>query len=188
MKPRNISAFVALTLCIGVSPPLARTQQNPAKAHVNEVINQSGRYISPDGSCHAALDIASMGGFLILSAGKASTIKLRVEDVTGMAWVAAHTLVYTTSPIYGIPGVFVYSCDSTKGKRIVAPRTKTEANPDGEDYFELQGTSATKPTTVYFYYAPSVESVDFNVLRTPAYLYEVHLDGSNFRKASGTPK
>lgn len=188
MKLRNIRALVALTLCIGVSPPLARTLQNPVGAHANEVINQSGRYTSPDGSCLAALDIASMGGFLILNAGKNRSKKLRVDDVTGMAWVAGHTLVYTTSPIYGIPGVFVYSCDSTKAKRIVVPRTKTEANPDGADYFELQSVSTKRPPTVYFYYAPSVDSVDFNIFRSPAFLYEVRLDGSDFRKASGTSK
>jgi hypothetical protein len=125
---------------------------------------------------------------LILSAGKGSSIKLRVEDVTGMAWLAGHTLVYTTSPIYGIPGLFTYSCDSMKAKRIVAPRTKTKAYPDGEDYFELQGTSTKGPTTVFFYYAPNVNSVDFNVLRTPTFLYEVRLDGSEFRKASSTSK
>ena len=177
------SRLVALTFLIGTLVLAALTPMAKATARVNKVINKVGEYSSPDGECRATLKIASMGGFLILTAGQSAKRDLKVDDVTGMAWVGGHSLVYTTSPIYGVPGVYVYRCDSSKAKRIVAPRTLTGAYPDGADFFELDRISKRKPFTAYFYYAPDVDNVNFTKFKTPSHLFQVHLDGTNLRKA-----
>lgn len=177
------------TLCLAFAVPgygASAGARRPAHKELSTaVIGHAGHYVSPDGTCHATLKIASMGGFLVLTAGGGATRKLRVDDVTGMAWVDGHTLVYTTSSIYGIPGLYIYGCGSTKGRRIVAPRTVTTAYPDGADFFELKRVSSETPVTVYFYYTPDVEKTDFAKFRTPAFLFQVHLDGTDFRRAVG---
>jgi hypothetical protein len=187
MRLRVPIAGAALVLLVEVCLRGAGAPQAKAEACPNKVINQPGQYVSPDGTCHAALKIG-MGEAFALTAGKRPSGRLRAKDVTGMIWFGGHTLVYTGGPIYGIPGVYVYSCDSDKVKRIIAPRTITKAYPDGADFFELEGISSGKPATVYFYYAPDVDKVNFETFLTPAFLYQVHLDGSEFRKAQLTSK
>lgn len=188
MKPRMIGVGLALAFIVGGCLRVAETRQAKGETRTSKAINQAGEYRSPDGSCHAVLSTASMGGFLVLTTGNSAPMRLKVENVTGMAWVGGHTLVYTSSPIYGVPGVYAFSCGSNKPKRIVAPRTKSKAYPDGEDFFELEGISGVDPVTVYFYYAPQVDKVDFEIFRTPAFLYQVHLDGGDFRKVRLTPR
>lgn len=188
MTVRTVHAVLTLVVLVAACAPGLRTDQAKAGIAANKVINQPGAYVSPDGACKARVTISSMGGAFILIAGRSAQVRMRAEDITGMAWVGGHTLVYTTSPIYGVPGVFVYKCDASKSKRIVAPQSISKAYPDGDDYFELEGVSMTEPITAFFYYAPQVDKVDFGNFRTPAFLYQVHLDGSDFRRAESPPK
>jgi hypothetical protein len=185
MRLLVVAGTLVLAVIMPLSATLAETQRAGRKTPSSVVIDHAGRYVSPDGTCHARLKIASMGGFLVLAAGRSTSRKLKVDGVTGMAWVGGHTLVYTTSPIYGVPGLYVYGCDSSRATRIVAPRTVTKAYPDGDDFFELKRVSAGKPATAYFYYAPDVEKVDFTKFRTPTFLFQVHLDGTDFHRAAG---
>ncbi len=141
-----------------------------------------GVFASPNGKCRATLKISSsMGGFLVLTLNKQPD--RGVDDVTGMMWVSGDTLVYTTSPIYGLPGVWVYSCGSNLTTRIVKPRTFSKAYPDGEDYFQLKSVSMAAPATVYFYYAPDVDAPDVKDFESPKLLFKVRLDGTGFSKA-----
>jgi hypothetical protein len=188
MKPSMIGACLVLAFAVWRCPHGAETRLAADGSPKTDVIEQAGDYLSPDGSCDATLSIAAMGGFRILTVSKSAKLRLKVQDVTGMAWIGGHTLVYTSSPLYGVPGVYVYSCGSESAKRIVAPRTISRSYPDGEDFFELEGISDLHPVTVYFYYAPTVEKVDFKIFRAPAFLYQVHLDGSDFSKAQLTRK
>lgn len=188
MRIQSTGSMLVLALMLGGHAPSMRIQRAGLKTGSFIAIDSPGKYPSPDGECHATLKIASMGGFLLLIAGKSALGILRVEDVNGMAWVQGHTLVYATSPIYGVPGIYVYGCDSNKTQRIVAPRTLNKAYPSGTDFFELKCISRRKPVTVYFYYAPDVDMVDFTKFRTPAFLFQVYLDGTGFRKAESMPK
>lgn len=121
-----------------------------------------------------------MGGFLVLSFGRSEGIS--VNDVTGMLWASDHELVYTTSPVYGMPGVYVFDCNLSSMRRIVAPRTLNAGYPDGADYFELKEISRDNRLTVYFYYVPDVDRADFKNLRNPDNLFQVSLDGTGFQK------
>ncbi len=169
----------ALLLC-GYSPVTHARQTGPVDG-ANRVIARAGEFVSPNKKCRATLKTSSLGGFLVLTLGRKAG--KRIDDVTGIAWVSGDTLVYTTSPSYGIPGVFAYSCDSNGIKRLAAPRTLSKAYPNGADYFELQGISSANPVTVYFYYAPDVDAMDTKNFKTPAYLFQVYLDGTGFKQA-----
>jgi len=105
-----------------------------------------------------------------------------VKDVTGIAWAGAKELVYSTSPVYGDPGLYLYDCESNRSKRILGPRTRDKAYPKGADHFELRGVSNAN-SVLLFYYQPDVDSIDFNEFRTPGNLYQVQLDGKRFEKA-----
>jgi hypothetical protein len=179
MRDPIIGGFVAFTLLMSqLSPASLQVMPNTDST---KVINRVGRFYSPNRRCLASIKISSMGGMLVLNLDKDPGHQ--IEDVTGIAWISGRTLVYTTSPIYGTPGVYVYSCDSKQSRRIVAPRTINNAYPDGADYFRLQGISQATPTTVYFYYVSDVESLDVKTLESPTHLFRVHLDGTGFGRS-----
>jgi len=145
-------------------------------------IAKRGSYISPGGGYEASLVINGMGGFLTLSIISKSDKRRSkaIDDVTGIVWISRNKLLYTVSPIYGIPGIFVFDCKEMKMGRILGPKTFYKENPSGADFFELKKFSEGK---VYFYYSPDVHSTDFDELRTKKYLYQINLDGTGFKKA-----
>lgn len=183
MASRLKIGFLIVTFLVGGYSLVAETPRTEPHTGTNKVINRPGEFVSPNKKCRAVLTVSSLGGFLVLALRRKASRRIKANDVTGMAWVSGQTLVYTTSSIYGVPGVYVYNCDSNKTTRIVAPRTFDKAYPDGADYFELQGTSDGNPATIYFYYAPDVDKADFKNFRAPSSLFEVRLDGTDFRKA-----
>lgn len=158
--------------------------RSAARAARLPVIDTAGEYTSPGGACHVTLEVAGMGGFLVLTSGEGRSEGMKVKDVTGIAWVNAHLLVYTVSPIYGVPGVYIYDCGSKKTKRIVAPKTLNKAYPDGADFFQLEGIVSGRRARAYFYYAADVDKIDFANFRTPPFLFQVCLDGKGFRPAA----
>jgi hypothetical protein len=170
-----------LTFLLGGCSLLANNLQKSPIPGDQELIKRPGTFSSPNGQCEVTLKISERGGFLILTTGK--NVRSSVNDVTGMIWASDKTLVYTTSPIYGKPGVYIIDCNSNHMKRIVSPWTITKAYPDGADYFELQSITRGNPTVVHFYYAPDVDSVDFEKFRTPAYFFQVRLDGTDRKRA-----
>ncbi len=158
MRYRIGIGLLSLTLLFGSCSFPAATSPTKARIDGNEVIRHAGEFVSPNRKCHATLMVSSMGGFLILTLeGDPSR---QAKDVTGMVWISDGMLVYTTSPIYGNPGVYVYSCESRQTKLIVRPRTLTKAYPDGADYFQLKGIS-----------------------ESPKFLYKVHIDGTGLGKS-----
>ncbi len=181
MDLRRVFGMPVLTLLLGGYSLVANTLQTTPRAGGQALIKRPGTFNSPNGKCEAALKTSERGGFLILTTGK--NVRISVNDVTGMIWASDKTLVYTTSPIYGKPGMYVFDCNSNHMKRIVSPGTITKAYPDGADYFELQGISRGNPPIVHFYYVPDVDKADFNKFRMPAYFFQVRLDGTDRKKA-----
>jgi hypothetical protein len=143
-----------------------------------------GTFPSKDAKCNAFITSVDMGGYLRLSVENRHN-KLRsyeVNDITGLSWLTEDELLYSVSPIYGSPGIYLLKCTSMKIVRIIGPKKVNKAFPYGADYFELRGFSKGITGKVYFYYSPDVDLVNFNKLRTNKYLYEVNLDGSDFSK------
>ena len=174
--------FLTFVFCVCGYSFAGNAQDTKPEAGERQVIKGAGEYLSPNGTCKAVLNISSLGGFLELTLQKDNNKSTTIKDVTGIAWFGNEKLVYTTSPIYGTPGVYVYSCESNRVKRVVTARNVDKAYPDGADYFELRSISNTSPIVVFFYYAPHVDKADFKNLRSPHYLYQVHLNGSDFKK------
>jgi hypothetical protein len=175
--------FLTVAFCAGGYLFAGKAQETKPQATTEQlVINQPGEYVSPSGVCTALLKTSSLGGFLVLTVKTRSNKSTTIKDITGMAWTGIDKLVYTTSPVYGSPGVYIYGCNSNRLRRIIAPHNIDGAYPNGADYFELRSVSNTIPAVVFFYYAPDVDKVDFKTFRTQTYLYQVRLNGTDFKK------
>jgi hypothetical protein len=176
----SVGLLIAL-LAVGANSQAVKTPPATTQSEINQVISHVGEFVSPDGTCRATVKTSSLGGFMVLTFD--TILGRRIDDVTGIAWVSPKSLVYTTSPTYGHPGVYTYDCESKRVKRLVAPRTLDEAYPQGADYFKLQGVSDGSRTTIFFYYVPDVDAMDAANVERPIHLFQVHLDGAGFRKA-----
>jgi len=158
------------------------------QAQAGRTFSQIGRFPSPAGTCIASITVSDLGGFHELAIDKNPNSRTkaisRVRDVTGMQWVTPRKLVYSTSPIYGKPGLYLFDCISTKTKRVVGPRTITKAYPDGADYFELYSGASSSEEKIYFYYGPNVDEIDFGNFRRLQYLHSVRSDGTRFAVVS----
>jgi hypothetical protein len=167
--------------CVSTSPEVSA-----GSSAIGRVIKQPGTFQPAHGKCKAMITVSEVGGFKQLTitrvADQNSKDRLEVKDVSGITWIAGDQLVYTVSPIYGKPGVFLFDCASLQAKRILGPKTTDKSYPDGADYFELQGVSSDAKKIIFFY-APNVDQVDFKKFRTKDSLYQINLDGTSFRKA-----
>ena len=138
-------------------------------------LKEQGSYLSPGKMCTVILKVSPQGGFLQLFV-QGSTGKLvhMANDVTGFLWEAENSLVFSSSPIYGKPGVFEVACDHERPslKVLVAPENIDSAYPDGADYFELK---EIKGRSLQFFYGHNVDNIDFKEFRTEKYLRSVLL-------------
>jgi len=180
----NMIYCLFMAALLGCATPLPEISMANSLS-MGHVVKREGVYASPNGKCEASLTINELGGFLSLTIRRKGDERdsCLVDDITGIVWISENELIYTVSPIYGQPGVFLYDCNLFETKRIVGPRTINTAYPDGADYFELQSFSPDSSGRILFYYSPDVDLVDFGEFRKPNFLYQVCLDGTRFRKA-----
>ena len=171
----SIVAIVMLSGCL--SPSLK--SESVVIIPQSGILHPSGVYESHKGNCIISLEVSEYGGYTNLVLPSKAHQEQIINDVTAVAYLTNDSLVFTVSPIYGSPGIYIYDCVSKQEKRIVNPRTIDKAYPDGADYFELQ---ELRENRIYFFYAPDVDSKDFARFRSMDFLYEVHKDGSGFRK------
>lgn len=165
LEPTALLAF-ALVLILGSSSVCHAQQLIQLPHDIHSALSRPGSLQSPNGRCKAKLQTSAEGGFLLLSVTSPTERSAEVSDVTGIAWVSSEMLVYTVSPIYGKPGLFLLDCNSMQSKRVIGPRSIGAAYPDGADYFELTGISGSSGKMVFYYYGPDVDLTDFRVFRT----------------------
>jgi hypothetical protein len=152
-----------------------------ASAYSNSVdaIRQSGVFVSgPNGGCAASLKTSSQGGFLQLYVGRDQDHLAHVaEDVTGIAWASPTSLVFSVSPVYGSPGIFLVTCsDKPQVKMLVGPKNINKAYPQGSDYFELRSITGDQ---VQYYYGGDVDTISFSQWRSDKNVRRVRLPKSD---------
>lgn len=133
-------------------------------------LKEQGSYPSPDRICTAVLEVSPQGGFLQLSVQTSTDHLVHVaDDVTGLLWINEKVLVFSSSPIYGEPGIFEVTCDGERANQnvLVHPISINPDYPNGADYFELK---EIKGRNLHFYYGADVDNIDFNEFRTEKYL------------------
>jgi hypothetical protein len=190
MQPCKVIGFlivgIVVLFCIIHLPAKNATYSNELPV-VYEAKNGIGKYPSLNGKCVASFHVHEMGGFNVLtithkSADKNGNDKFTVNDVSGIVWFGKNELAYTTSPIYGKPGIFKFDCLKFKTHQLVSPRTYNKYYPDGIDFFELKSVINGDKGIIQFYYSPNVKETDFTIFRTNEFLYQVNMDGTGFKK------
>lgn len=127
--------------------------------------NKPGIYLSKNKDCQFELSVSGMGGFLVLSAGPVNQEpKIKIDDVSGVVWLSENEIIYSVSPIYGRPGIYLLDCRTGTIKVLVKPVTFNKFSPDGADYFELKGLSEGGREILYFY-SKDEEKTDFENFR-----------------------
>lgn len=170
--------LIASTLCVWM---IACSASAPTEVAIDRpAYDAPGDYASPTNECSMSLTSSASGGAIELKLGDESV----AQDVSGVAWVDGHTLAYTVSPIYGMPGLYVVNCRSREIQTLVGPRTINSAYPDGADYFELMGVSEDG-STLYLYYAADVEAVDFETFRSRSSQYTIRTRGGDLQPLYG---
>ena len=138
-------------------------------------LKMQGAYPSPGGMCIAELKTSPKGGYLqLVFKNRLGESFPAANDVTGFLWFDKSTLVFSTSPIYGKPGLFKITCSNEMPnvKVLVNPNNINADYPDGADYFELIGA---KDNNLQYYYGYDVDNIDFNDFRTDKYMRSVVL-------------
>jgi hypothetical protein len=149
---------IAISLLLSIVATACATTQS--------AVDSVGAHQSARGSCTAQISISPTGGFRQLFLERTGVAQVHLaDDVTGVAWISNLELVYTVSPVYGVPGVYVVDCDSPKAKPVtlVASMIHNAAYPNGADYFELKSVVGSQIT---YYYGRDVDAIDFTSFRT----------------------
>lgn len=138
-------------------------------------LKEQGTYPSPGKMCTAVLTVSTQGGFLQLSVqsinGKLTHV---ADDVTGFLWINEKSLVFSSGPIYGRPGIYEVTCvhEQPSLRMLIAPKNINLSYPHGTDYFELKEIN---DRNLKFFYETDVDSIDFNEFRTEKYLRSIEL-------------
>lgn len=138
-------------------------------------LKEQGAYPSPGKMCTAVLTVSAQGGFLQLSVqsinGKLTHV---ADDVTGFLWVNEKSLVFSSGPIYGRPGIYEVTCVHKQPslRMLIGPKNINLSYPHGTDYFELKETINQR---LYFFYGSDVDYIDFNEFRTEKNLQSIEL-------------
>lgn len=169
---RAILGFASLFLCA-----------NTAYADVPSVVLRDvGSYNLPDGSCSFSIKNSPKGNFKQLSFPASKGQTKDIDDLTGVAFSSERYLVFTTSPMYGRAGIFLFNCAAKTINQIVSPSHMTLAYPAGTDYYLLQKVDHA---TIYFYYAQDVDQINFANFEEKDNLYEVQDNGALLKKSTG---
>lgn len=148
-----------------------------ACAVTQEALVSVGEHRSPSGDCTARISVSELGGFRQLFLLRPGSVATHVaDDVTGIAWLSGSRLVYTASPVYGSPGLFMVDCAEQYLEPIalVAAKTFNSAYPKGADFFELKAVNGRR---IVYYYGHDVDEIDFRSLRSTANERSIEKDG-----------
>lgn len=154
-------ASYILASAIILSMPLSAN----AFAGAVQAIGKPGTYVSPNGQCSALLKKSPKGGFLklYLKFDRKRPVFI-ADDITGIAWSRSAQLIFSVSPIYGKPGLYMAICGKPiKTSTLVFPSNIDKAYTEGADYFELKSVNSNE---IKFYYGADVDSINFTHFRS----------------------
>jgi hypothetical protein len=126
---------------------------------------------SPSGALVARVRtaVAGLKRLEILDRRHGRVLLTITEDVSNLLWLPNERgLVYAVSPVYGVPGIYLFDARIGTTRRVVGARNTSDAGyPDGADLFVLcsvEDTGAGGVALEYLWF-PHIDSVD--VARRP---------------------
>ncbi len=167
----ELTALLALVLVLTLGSSnlclAERLIQLPDDIH--KALARPGSLPSVNGRCKAKLQVSAEGGFLVLSVTSPTARSAEVSDITGIAWIGSEMLIYTVSPVYGKPGLFLLDCHTMQTTRVISPRSIGVSYPDGADYFSSRESLDRAAT------GSSIITALMETLRTFAYFVRLKI-------------
>ncbi|MFZ1082853.1 MAG: hypothetical protein WAO19_13120 [Candidatus Kryptoniota bacterium] len=102
-------------------------------------------------------------------------------DVSALAVIDSSIIAYSGSPIYGIPGLFLFDFGEKKTRCIAPPLYFKEGFPDGTDYFEIDRVDL-KNKEILFWHLKELDNVDFSTDWKSGHEYKIKFDGTGLIK------
>lgn len=136
----------------------------PTSSYSIKPFKDIGTYYSPRNIFKAEIIISDMGGFKICNIMNSKQQIHYIEDINGLIWINETEIIYSVSPIYGKPGIYIFNCVEKKEKLIINPKSISASFPMGSDYFELEKYEDLKKEITYFY-ASDIDSINFKNFR-----------------------
>jgi len=98
-------------------------------------------------------------------------------DITAVAVINDSVIAYSGSPIYGIPGLFLFDFNKKVVECIVPPSNFKKGFPDGTDYFEIDRVDL-KSEEILFWHLEDLDNVDFSGDWRSGHEYKIKFDGT----------
>jgi len=102
-------------------------------------------------------------------------------DIVNVAVITPSIIAYSGSPIYGIPGLFLFDFEKKKNKCIVPPSNFKEEFPDGTDYFEIDRVDLNSEE-ILFWHLKDLDNVNFAGDWRSGHEYKIKFDGTGLMK------
>ncbi len=102
-------------------------------------------------------------------------------DIVNVAVITPSIIAYSGSPVYGVPGIFLFDFDKRMTKCIVPPSNFKEEFPDGTDYFEIDRVDL-KSEEILFWHLKDLDNVDFSGDWRSGHEYRIKFDGTRLTK------
>ena len=128
-----------------------------------QVLTAPGRYrISESRYClELFVDEGAVLSAKLLPGGKVPT---HARDITAIAWLDDHTLLYSQSAVYGVGGLFQYDAHRKRETWLVPSHPPQEAD-DLNGYFKLIRVSSS---AVEYWFTPDINRIDESNLEATA--------------------
>jgi len=175
VRRRALAGLVVLAAFAAATPAASRPGAAAPHGYV-AADHGEGELRSPSGARVARIDDVDGSRLRLSLPGRHGRA---IEDVTGVAWLAEDSLVFSVSPLFGTPGVFL--CEVSRGRvtTLVHPSSFTRAFPDGADYFEVVAVRRGAAARIVFRHAADVDRMDFGSYWTASNLREVDAAGGH---------
>ncbi len=102
-------------------------------------------------------------------------------DIVNVAVITPSIIAYSGSPVYGVPGIFLFDFGKKKVKCIVPATNLNSAYPDGTDYFEIDRIDLDT-NEIFFWHVPDVDKADFAGDWKSGHEYKIEFDGTGLMK------
>lgn len=146
---------------------------------LSTVVDKPGTYCLAHSKSCVSL-ISGEGGALVIAFPHRKSSPKHALDVNGVAWLNSHQLIFSTSAIYGIPGIYRYDLRTQRESTIVPSRARDSAYPEGKDFFKLISVDGNEAT---FWYFDDIERVNQETLNMTARREHAPLKGRGRVKA-----
>src|SRR6266487_563318 len=145
--------YIILSLLYAlISAPIA-VSASVRTIPLNTIVTTCGTYRISGGTCSLSLAPSWLSEAKVLRLHASD--RDSVTDVTAVVWVSKSTIVYSVSPIYGDPGIYIRRCDGGRPRRVAGNRKRGAGRAQSNAYYALtkirKGTASGLARVEYWF-------------------------------------